>query len=726
MSKRPAVKLGGKSRTIISDYKVAVWEGLNTFVKDLSELSDGQSPDSLNWVTGKFKDHIELRRGYKLLGTTRDSTAGGRVSGLAMATRQDGTQIPFFSTGRKIKYYDITTDDTYEVGSNILPIAANGEDVSLLPYQNLAGTFLYATSPNSSIYKIHTANPASYLDLKSTSFRGTAKMGQSRMFMWNRNDAYNQKYPYQLLLSVVDKQTISQYTQTTAQNAGTGNGSTKTFTNAGNANPTLTSFNVEFAAPIQAGIAITGITVATQAVVTVASHSYSVGDPILIIGAGGMTQINGLIGFVVSTTATTITLNINSSTFSAWTSGGNIYKAEYFSDNQNGGLTSNLGGTGTINYISGAFSITFNTAPLNALTIYEQYYTEDSRSGGVADFTVDGATAGKGKYFQQGDGGGVLSSVMSFDQVEYCFHILKTWYLTLGSDDTKASNLPYRSQLGTPNFRSAFASDDGIIFIDTSNPAQPKVKILEIDANASTAVVTVVPNPVSETLDLSSYGFDTAVMWRWDDLDVLACATSLNGVVQKTNTVFFIRNIYTKQWDRLDYPVSALAAWNGMLLGGDSLSNNTFVLFSGTDDDGNLVNNYWKSKQYNLGLEGLKRTHRFSIRGLIQQTQNIDIYFTYDNGTPVKVATVKGNGSYVNLGNPVTIGSDTIGSNVVGGGGSVITAYPFEVDFNIASDLYEYIQVTFEANSLGYVQIDEFVFKDNRYKGRHILPSGTQ
>ncbi len=730
MAKRPVTKIGGRSRTLISDYKVATWEGLNTYIKDLTELSDGQSPDSLNWLTGKYKDHIELRRGSKLLGQTRDSSAGGRVSGLAMATRQDGTQIPFFSTGQKIKYYDITTDDTYEVGSNVLPVAANNEDVSLFSYQNLAGSFMYATSPNSSIYKIHTANPASPIDLKSTAVRGIAKVGNNRMFIWQRNDAANQKTPYQLLIGTADKQTLSQYTQTTAEQVGTGDGSQKTFVSTlafKAANSRASAFNTEFGAPVATGIVITGISVATQAVVTVASHSFVVGDPVIIVGAGGMTQINGLIGFVQSTTSTTITININSSSFSAWTSGGSIYKAEYFTDNNNGGLSSQLGGTGTINYATGAFSLTFNTAPLNTQKIYSQYYVEDSTSGGIADFTIGTGTDGKAYYFSQGDGGGVLNAVMSFDQVEYCFHALKTWYLTLGSGTaSSAVNLPYRSQLGVPYFRGAFAADEGVIFIDTSNPAQPKVKILEIDANASTAVVTVVPNPLSETLDLSSYGFTKAVMWRWDDCDILACQGSLNGVVQEQNTVFFVRNIWSKQWDRLDYPASTLAAWNGMLLAGDSLSNNVFVLFSGTDDDGATINNYWTSKQFNLGVEGLKCTHRFKMRGLIQQTQNVDVYASYDSGAYVKIATVIGNASYVNKGTPVSVGSSTIGQNVVGGGGDVITAYPFEIDFNIASDRYEYIQLKFVANNIGYVQIDSFEFKDNRYKGKKILPGNTQ
>ena len=67
---------------------------------------------------------------------------------------------------------------------------------------------------------------------------------------------------------------------------------------------------------------ITGITQATSAVVTVGTHTYVVGDVLAFSGVEGMTQINGLTGTVTAIAATTVTVNINSSAFSAYTSGG--------------------------------------------------------------------------------------------------------------------------------------------------------------------------------------------------------------------------------------------------------------------------------------------------------------------------------------------------------------------------------------------------------------------
>lgn len=68
--------------------------------------------------------------------------------------------------------------------------------------------------------------------------------------------------------------------------------------------------------------AITAITKAASAVFTVASHTFLVGESVYFSGVVGMTQINGLRGLVTATTSTTVTVAINSSAFTAYTSGG--------------------------------------------------------------------------------------------------------------------------------------------------------------------------------------------------------------------------------------------------------------------------------------------------------------------------------------------------------------------------------------------------------------------
>lgn len=67
---------------------------------------------------------------------------------------------------------------------------------------------------------------------------------------------------------------------------------------------------------------ITGITKAASAVVTVGSHTFLVGESVYFSGVAGMTEINGLRGAISAIGGTTITVAINSTAFSTWTSGG--------------------------------------------------------------------------------------------------------------------------------------------------------------------------------------------------------------------------------------------------------------------------------------------------------------------------------------------------------------------------------------------------------------------
>src|SRR5690349_19756577 len=164
----------------IPDYTVSQFLGTNTFIKDTKTLKPGVATDSLNWLTAKYGDHIELRRGQALLGQTR-ITGEGKITGLGVGLRYDGVEVPFWSRGQKLEYYNANGDDRAEIGSDILGAKADGEDCWFAPYQNLAGSMTYAGSPNSGIFKIPVANPASAVDQQVTDFRfGVLRFGQGR------------------------------------------------------------------------------------------------------------------------------------------------------------------------------------------------------------------------------------------------------------------------------------------------------------------------------------------------------------------------------------------------------------------------------------------------------------------------------------------------------------------------------------------------------------------
>lgn len=633
-------------RRLYPDYETTQFHGLNTSINDLTTIPKGVSPDSKNWVTGRFGDNISLRRGTALLGQTRQIGAG-KITGLGVGTRYDGVQVPFYTHGRKAKYYDVSTDDTIEIGTNLLPTAADGEDTWIIPYQNLAGSFVFIGSPNSSVYKIPAANPASAVDQSVGSYRfGVAKISQNRIFGGQRNGSTsNNNDKTGLYLSYVDKALLSTYpAQTTGESYGTGDGVTLTFVHP-------------------------------------------------------LTQRTG----------------VRTIMYVEVTDG-----VETFKDDRNGNMVGTAGGTGTVNYATGSVSVTFAVAPLNLAAITCSYYYENSTSTGILDFS--GSTFGQGASFRQDDGGATLMAIWSINNVEYCFHLLRTWQLTTASSASETStNLPYRN-IGIPYPQAAWQTPDGIIFADLSRPTEPKFRRLQIAPN--TTNLTIEPVSISDTLSLTAHAFDYCVVFRWGDYEIFCVQDKVNGVSNTYNSTMYIRNVYSLVWDKLNFWASHLAEYAGTLIAGDPTTNNLFTLFSGFDDDGDVIDNYWTDGELNLGSDNLKVCHREVIQGLIQNDQNIEVYHSYDGGDFILVFTIQGNGSYVDIGTNTTIGSTTIGSNTIGGA-TPITAHPFIVDFPVHTDKFQTIRHKFVATNVGYAQIDNYTMKDIRLKGKKILPANT-
>lgn len=627
----------------MQDVVIDKFFGLQTSVKDTKTLKAGYSPDSKNWLTSKFNDSIELRRGYTRLGTT-EVTGLGKVTGLGIGLRYDGVSVPFFSYGRKIKYYDSATDDTVEVGSDTLPTGADGEDVWFKAYQGLAGSFMYCGSPNSSIYKIPTANPGSAVDQAVNNYRfGVFHIGQNRSFAGQRNGIVagnNDKTG--LYLSYIDKDQLSDFTQVTGEAVGA-SGST----------------------------VYSGTLVAAGAPKTIMYTSFA--------EAGGETLV----------------------------------------DDRNGNLVGDAGSTGTINYATGVYSITFNHSTVGAVTV--SYYHETATSTGILDFSTAFGN-GQAKNFRQDDGGGNIMAIFNINTIEYCLHKLKTWQLTTSLDDTTTTNLPYRN-IGIPYPRAAFQTPEGIILADLSRPTDPKFRKMQV--LQGTNIQTIEPISISDNLDLSGYAFDKCVAFRWGDYEIFCAQEYTNSVANEHNSVMFVHNVVADSWDILDYYASSLEEYNGTLIAGDSVSNNVYTLFSGFDEDGDIISNHWTSSDLNLGTDNLKNCRRMVIDGLIQQDQSLKVSLSYDGGAFAEVLTIDGSAEYVDTGIETSIGSQTIGSKVIGGGAG-ITASPFEVDFPINSDRFVFARIKIEALGIGHCSVNSFTFKDVRDKGRKNLPIRTR
>ena len=622
------------------DFTIAKFLGQNTSVKDLKTLKPGVSPDALNWITSRELDSIALRRGYARLGTT-EQVGNGKVTGIGVGVRYDGTQVVWYSHDRKVKYYDAAADDTVEVGTDLLPTAADGEDVWFQPYQSLSGSFMYLGSSNSGAYKIPAANPGSAVDQAVNNYRFKVfHIGQNRSFAGQRNGtSAGNKDSTGLYLSYIDKDQLSDYTHVTAE----------------------------------------------------------------AVGAAGSLAYSGTLA-AAGAPKTIMYLEITDG-------------VETFKDDRNGNLVGSAGGTGTINYATGAYSVTFNAVAAGPVTA--DYYHETSTTTGILDYT--GSANGQGKSFRQDDGGGNLMAIFNINTIEYCFHLLKTWQLTTTLDDTTSTNLPYRN-IGIPYQRAAWQTPDGILMADLSRPTDPKFRKLQV--LQGTNIQTIEPLSISDSLDLSGYAFDYCVAFRWGDYEIFCVQEKVNETANDYNSVMFVRNVVSGAWDRLNYYASCLNEYNGTLVAGDSISDNAYTLFSGFDEDGDVIENYWTSSDLNLGSDHLKNCRRMVVDGLIQPSQSLKVSLSYDGGAFTDVYTIEGDGSYVDSGIDTYIGGPTIGSKVIGGGGAT-TAHPFEVDFPINSDRFINVRVRIEALDIGYVSVNSFTFKDIRDKGRKNLPTRT-
>lgn len=476
---------------------------------------------------------------------------------------------------------------------------------------------------------------------------------------------------------------------------------------------------------VKDGTGLYGSRIDTQAYTTVTAESLGTGD-----------------GVTKQFTDTAAAISGTRTIFGATATDG----TEVFTDDYDSNMVGSLGGTGTINYITGVISVTFKTAPVNSQPLTWTYQWEDSNAAGITDFTKSGTRlAGEGFVFRQDEGGGPIQAVATYATVYYCFHLKKTWALDIGSDDTSATNLPYRELVGIPNFRASVETGDGIYYIDDSNKEDVRCRLLTYQTGGSQQVI---PVPVSNNINLNTYNFDGAAGEQLGDLVCFFCATStstqtINGATVPVNNRMLVLNKLWGSWDVLDYAGTCLERYNGTLVSGDSLSNNFISLFTGLDDfDADSIENYWIGALDNLALSGksrkllvigqsLKKVKKVYLQGLIGLNQKMKVSVSTDGGDFTEVGgvdnadgshtyAIEGGGSYVDTGNPIDIGSEVIGVGTIGGESDGITAYNYERLIDLGVDKFERIMIKYEAIATGYVSVSTQGWWDVRLKGIRI------
>lgn len=396
---------------------------------------------------------------------------------------------------------------------------------------------------------------------------------------------------------------------------------------------------------------------------------------------------------------------------------------ETFTDNYNGTLTGSAGGTGTINYATGAYSVTFNVVTVGAVTA--DYTWEDSTNlKGLADFTKSSPRqAGEGAILRQDVGGDHIQTVMKFGDDMFSIKRIRTYKVNLTNDDTNASNLVYRERAGVPNWLAACETEEGIFFLDDSTEDEPKLRIFKpAEQNA-----LMIPVAATESVDLRGYLFDKCSMVAWGDY-VVFTARSIGST--KNDTVFMFHRVY-RSINRIKWPIYRLAVYNGSLIGGESISNNVYILFSGFDEDNFGYTAEWESSSDNLGNDTLKKVKRLRFEGHIGLDQKIYVYAKYDDGNYQLLVDEKhpegaidGRAAYVEKGRAVTIGSRTVGRLEVGGGGDGVTAYHYFTEFNINTTKFRRVKIKLRVTdeNIGYASCSMYEFFDIRLK-RFKLPS---
>lgn len=591
--------------------------GLVTKIEDYSIPEDAASA-SLNWLT--LNDRIELSGGYSVIGTEQSA---GRITGLAVGEKVDGTLLPIRTRGKKIEYYSGT--DWSEAGSDALGTAADGEDVSITFYTSLSGYQAWLSSPNSGLYKMMLANPGSVENQydATINFKGYITASDGRLLLWYR--LRNKNYLYGSYKDI--------------QTAGT------TFTN------------------------VTG-----EAIGAAPGPTYT----------GTLTDVTG------KRTCFNVVMTDGTKTVQ---------------DDKNGGFVGD--GTGTINYTTGAYSVTFDGVTIAPVTA--SYSWEDSATAGLAKFTFSATrTATQGFFLPQPTGGDLLN-VLTYRTEKFCLHQRNAWLFSLPVDDLNPTNQIFRENLGLASARGAIATGDGIFFIDTSNPDQPRFKLLSLEATND----QVVPTEFSFNVNLSGYNFNDSVAYRWGDYILYSCKTTGNAV----NNRMFAYHLNYKSFDLLDYQVSCMADKAGALWAGESSTDNVVQLFTGFTANGSLVNNYWEGKLTKLQIDELKKYKRLTIRGLIGSTQSITVSLAYDGANFTELGTIDGTGSYVSTTSNSGIGVNMVGSTEVGGGSSGVNANLYVREFLVRSGKFDEVKVRFSASGVGYASVSEINFHDIRTYG---------
>ncbi len=384
---------------------------------------------------------------------------------------------------------------------------------------------------------------------------------------------------------------------------------------------------------------------------------------------------------------------------------------EIYTDNKDGTLTGSLGGTGTINYITGDYTVS------NAGVGTVNYLWEDSYAKGIADFSFDITTrvAGTGNLITQEIGGDAIERIeVGQDGAYYSLKEKSAYRLEISADDKTFTNLVYRADMGIPFFRAAISTKKGIVFINTANPDNPELTILQRDVYSG----NVEPLVLFPHFDFSNYGYDDCCIDTYGQWIVVSCQSPESDF----NDTVLLCDISSQTVDIGFYPARTFVQDSGILYAGSPITDSVYKIFDGFDDEGFVIENFAILKGEIYGVENLKKFRKLKIQGSIEPDQNVEVYTSYDDTDFELIGTIDGHAGYVDAGSPKTIGSNMVGITPIGGDNAA-TVYPYFYELKIATPKFRKRELKFVATKMGYIDIssileDDILIFENRIPKR--------
>ena len=408
-----------------------------------------------------------------------------------------------------------------------------------------------------------------------------------------------------------------------------------------------------------------------------------------VLGASGNTHYTGTLAAGHGGTKNLFGLSVTGTTGAG---------VETFKDNYDGTLTSDKGGTGTINYVTGAYDITFN-ASVSTGNVVAAYQWEDSNVKGVTDFTKSATRqAGEGFQFPQDEGGDAILNILIGQDGNYYSEKAQSFYrLALEATDTNADNNIYRKDLGISSFRAGISTNKGIVFINTANPAKPEMTILQKSlVNDNIEPVTLFPD-----FKFANYDFTDCDINTWERYITVLCRKKLSA----TNDVILLCDMTTGTVDVVEYAGRCSAKDAGNFYVGHTIIENVYQLFNGFDDMGLEIQNYWKSKNDSFKIERLKKYRKLKIKGTMSNSQILEVYIDCDGTGKQLVGTIRGDGDYVDYNSPLSVGVNMIGDSQIGGSDTDVIAYPYFTELKVKLPKFRVRTIELRAKGIGYLDV---------------------